>query len=336
MASPSAGRTSETSAAPGPRASAAPKEPVLRGPVAVVVGSCNIDLVASCDRLPFVGETVAGHDLEVVVGGKGVNQAIAAARAGARCRFVGAIGDDTHANRIRAALDAAGVDTTRLRRLAGPSGTALILVDRAGNNLIAVVPGANGRVTALAEDDREVIGSADVLVAQLELPIETVVAAVVAARGRGVPVVLNAAPARPVPTELLAATEVLVVNEHEGVQLAGASASAVDDVGRLLLATVPRVVVTLGAEGAAYFDRSGARLHVPAPRVAAVDTTAAGDTFTGVLAVAFAEAQPILRALQLACAAASLCVERRGATPSIPDRAATQARWAAAYGPADG
>ena len=294
-----------------------------------VVGSCNIDLVARGAALPRPGETVMARSLATIVGGKGSNQAIAAARAGARCAIIAAVGDDVYADAIRATLREAGVDTSALRTVPGPSGTALIVVDDDGQNSIVVIPGANAALTTLTEPDSAVIGEADAVLFQLEVPIETVVAAATRAHGLRV---LNAAPARPLPHELLDAIDLLVVNETEATAIVPASRPGAG-LRAALLRVVPRVAITIGADGVLYADRDGAHLEVAAPKVTAVDTTAAGDTFTGVLATALAERRPTREALELACAAASLCVETAGASTSIPMRSAIDARWAATYAP---
>jgi ribokinase len=299
----------------------------VTSPAVVVVGSCNLDLVARCATLPAPGETVLARSFISVVGGKGANQAIAAARAGARCALVGAVGDDAAAARIRDALVTAGVDVTGLRSIAGPSGTALIFVDDAGENSIVVVSGANATLAALGDADRAIVAAADAVLFQLEVPLAMVSDAASIARGLRV---LNAAPARPLPAELLRRIDLLVVNAQEAELLAPGSATREDGGG--LLKLVPRVALTLGADGVRYADRAGTRCRVEAPRVTVVDTTAAGDTFTAVLATALAEPRPMRQALELACAAASLCVETAGASSSIPDRAAIDARWASAYG----
>ncbi len=293
----------------------------------VVVGSCNVDLVARCATLPRPGETVLARSFEAVVGGKGANQAIAAARAGARCSMIGAVGDDPNAARIRSTLSGAGVATERLRTVAGPSGTALIAVDDAGQNIIVVAPGANGRLVELDQEDTRAIADGDVVVFQLEIPIETVIAAASGARGLRL---LNAAPARPLPAALCASIDLLVVNEEEARAVA-ADADGVDRALDALTGLVPRVAVTLGADGVRYADRTGERIEVLPPRVRAVDTTAAGDAFTGMLATALGEGRPTREALELACAAGSLCVERPGASTSIPHRAEVDARWTATY-----
>lgn len=294
----------------------------------VVVGSCNIDLVARVATLPQPGETVLARSFATVVGGKGANQAIAAGRAGASCAIVGAVGDDAYAEGIRATLREAAVDVGGLRTVAGPSGTALIFVDDAAENSIVVISGANSTLTTLAAGDLKIIDQADAVLFQLEIPIEIIVAAATRAHGLRV---LNAAPARPLPDELLEVIDLLVVNEAEATAIVRASRPG-EDLRAALLRLVPRVAVTIGADGVVYADRDGAHLEVAAPKVRAVDTTAAGDTFTGVLATVLAERRPTREALELACAAASLCVETAGASTSIPSRPAIDARWAATYG----
>lgn len=291
-----------------------------------VVGSCNVDLVARCATLPRAGETVAARSLTTVVGGKGANQAIAAARAGARTSMVGAVGDDANAALIRETLREAGVSTRGIRAVPGPSGTALIAVDDAGENSIVIVAGANGALVALEGGDLETVSDADVMLFQLEVPVSITCEAAQRARGLRV---LNAAPAGVLPPELLADVDLLVVNETEAEALSPGSSR--DPGLRGLVDLVPRVALTVGAEGVRYADRDGIRLRVRAPKVIAVDTTAAGDTFTGMLATALGERREIREALELACAAASLCVETLGASSSIPDRAATLARWSSAY-----
>jgi ribokinase len=263
-----------------------------------------------------------------IPGGKGGNQAIAAARAGAHCGIIAAVGDDSHAALIRAALDGAGVDTAELRTVGGPSGIALIVVDDSGGNSIVVVPGANGRLTSLSTTQLAMIGAADVILLQLEIPLETVIAAGGAARGLRV---LNAAPARSLPAELVRVIDLLVVNEEEAAVIAGRREDAEREATRLLDLT-PRVAITLGADGVLYRDREGARHRITAPRAQAVDSTAAGDTFAGVLAATLGAGLPIAHALEMACAAASLAVESLGASSSIPTRAAIDARWESAYG----
>jgi ribokinase len=296
-------------------------------PRVVVAGSANMDLIATAPALPRPGETVLGRDFAMGPGGKGANQAIAASRAGGRCTFLGAIGSDSFGVTLRARLTASSVDTSLVRTAYGASGVALIMVDAAGENAIVVTPGANGSFTGLTAPELAAIAAADVLVCQLEVPVETVTAAAVAGRAAGARVVLNAAPARPLPAELLAAVDLLVVNEGEAVTLSGRGR----DDPAALLGTVPRAVLTLGADGAWYADREGPATPVPAPVVDTVDSTAAGDAFTGALAVAWGEDRPILDAVRWACAAGAACVRRLGAYHALPHRAEIDELYAATY-----
>jgi ribokinase len=290
----------------------------------IVVGSANMDLVGIAPRLPRPGETLLGDDFVMVPGGKGANQAIAAARAGAACTFLGAIGSDAFGVTLKARLSASGVDTELLRVSYGTSGVAVVMVDRAGENSIIVSPGANRTFIGLTDAEIAAIGAADVLLCQLEIPIETVTAAARAARAAGVRVVLNAAPARELPAELTDAVDLLVVNEVEAQTITGATR----DDPQPLLAVVPRVVMTQGADGAWYGDRDGVAARVPRVEVQTVDTTAAGDAFTGALAVAWAEGRDLVDAVRWACAAGAACVTRVGASNSLPTRAAINALYA--------
>lgn len=297
-----------------------------------VLGSANMDLVAYAPVAPRLGETVTGESFRTVPGGKGANQAVAAARAGGAVAMVGAVGEDDFGGRLRAALDEAGVDTARLRTVPGPSGIAQITVDGAGHNAIVVVPGANGTVTSLAPEDEAAIGAAGALLLQLELPLAGVLAGARAARERGVRTVLTPAPARPLPEELLAAVDLLVPNEYEAAALSGEQDPRA--AARALLDAVPEVVVTLGAAGCLYAVRGREPLAVPALEAEAVDTTAAGDTFVGALAVALGEGRAADEALAWATAAAALSVGRAGASSSMPHRPAIDAlaaRAAAAH-----
>ncbi|MBB5828319.1 ribokinase [Micromonospora carbonacea] len=282
-----------------------------------VVGSANMDLVATAGALPRPGETVLGSDFVMVPGGKGANQAVAATRAGASCAFLGAIGSDAFGVTLRARITAAGVDTGHLRVVYGASGVALVMVSADGENAILVTPGANAAFTGLTEAELSAVRDADVLVAQLEIPVATVTEAALAARAAGTRVILNAAPARHVPAELLDAVDLLVVNETEARMLTGAGR---DDPGALL-ALVPRAVLTLGGAGAWYVARDAAPVHVPAVRVEVVDSTAAGDAFTAALAVAWGEGRDLRAAVHWAAAAGAACVRRLGASVALPSRA---------------
>ncbi len=280
-------------------------------PQITVLGSINMDLVARTPRLPSPGETVLGTGFCAVPGGKGSNQAIAAARAGGDVTFLGAVGSDAFADELGDALRGAGVRTDRLRRVTGPSGIAVISVDDDAENTIIVVPGANGTVTTLSEADRRAVTDAAMLMVQLEIPLDTVTTAAGIAARAGVPVLLNPSPARPLPAELLAAVTVLVLNEGEAAVL-----------GAQAVAGVPHVVTTLGAAGARYRGPRENVIDVPAPRVVPVDTTGAGDAFTGALAVAWSEGAAPEAALRRACAAGALATTIDGASNSSPTRAA--------------
>jgi ribokinase len=307
----------------------------------VVVGSANMDLVATAPTLPRPGETVLGHDFTQVPGGKGANQAIAAARAGASVQFIGAIGSDSFGVTLRARLSASTVDCSLLRVVYGASGVALVVVDGGGENAIVVAPGANGAFTGLTEAELAAIGAADVLLCQLEIPVETVTAAAQAARAAGTRVLLNAAPARTLPDELLGAVDLLVVNQVEAAGLSrlgplgvDAGDEPVDDPLTLLealLEDVPRVVLTQGAAGAWYGTRDGEPVHVPAPVVTAVDTTAAGDAFTAALAVGWGEGRELVDAVRWASAAGAAAVRRLGASIALPNRSTIEDLYSATY-----
>lgn len=288
-------------------------------PEVVVVGSANVDQVLQVARIPGPGETVLSHGLSTARGGKGQNQAVAAARAGASTAFIAAVGDDGFGRSTRDGLVSDGIDVTNLRVVDAPTGTALIAVDPHGENTIIVEAGANALLTDFRAEERAAIEVARVLVLQLEIPLETVAAAIEAAP-EGCSVVLNAAPIRDLPDELLAGLDVLIVNEHEAAHLADAR-PGVD-----LTSLVPLVIVTLGADGAVAYSRGSGELRVAAPRVTAVDATGAGDTFCGALCAALAEGRAIAEALAFAVTAASISVETSGAVPSIPQRSAIDAR----------
>jgi ribokinase len=282
----------------------------------VVAGSANMDLVGLAERLPLPGETVLGDDFVMMPGGKGANQAIAAARAGGHAVFLGAIGSDAFGVTLNARLNAAGVDTVHVRTSYGASGVAVIMVDRAGENSILVSPGANSTFTDLTEAEERVIAGGDVLLCQQEIPVGTVIAACRAARAGGTRTILNAAPARELPADLLANVDLLVVNEVEAQAITG---SEEPDMAALL-ALVPRVVLTMGGAGSRYAERDGRDEHVPAFPVEATDTTAAGDAFTGALAVAWGEGRDLVEAVRWANAAGAVCVRQLGASNALPTR----------------
>jgi ribokinase len=285
-------------------------------PRIAVLGSANMDLVAYVATAPRRGETVFGREFRTVPGGKGANQAIAAARAGGDVRMIGAVGDDAFGAELRATLERSGVDTAGLRTVPGPTGTAHIVVDDEGGNAIVVVPSANAAVTGPGAG---ALDGCAALLLQLEVPLAAVIAAAAAARAAGARVVLTPAPARPLPAELLARVDLLVPNEHEASALTGlADPSAA---AAALLDQVPAVVVTLGAAGCLYAARGARPVRVPGRAVRAVDSTAAGDTFVGALAVALGEGRPVRAALEWASAAAALSVQRPGASSAMPTRA---------------
>ncbi len=271
----------------------------------VVVGSISMDQVTVTGRRPEPGETVLGTGFEMVPGGKGSNQAIAARRAGSEVEFVGAVGRDLFADRLRAVLDDAGVGTKQLRSVDGPSGIATIIVDTSGENSIIVVPASNATVTELTEADLATIAAADVLLCQLEIPVDTVLAAARHARAHGTAVLLNPSPVQQLSPELWAAVDIAVVNKGEAAELGSA------------LDTVPHVVTTLGGDGAHYRGPDG-EFDTPGVAVEVVDTTGAGDTFTGALAAHWHEGPRT--ALSWACAAGALATTKLGASASIPQR----------------
>lgn len=286
-----------------------------------VVGSCNVDFVVPVPKLPGPGETVLGGDHLRFPGGKGANQSVAAAKLGSRVAFVGCVGDDSLAPTIVSALDGVGVDTSWLRRVPDvPSGIALITVAEDGENTIAVSPGANARVApADIEAAAPVLSGAAVTLVQLEISLDAVTAAVRAAGGR---VVLNPAPARELPADLLASVDVLVPNRSELGVLARAPEPSTPDEAAALAATLagPRaVVVTLGADGALVVE-GGKATHVPATEVTAVDTTGAGDAFCGALADGLARGENLVAAAEWAVRVAGVSTTRWGAQSS-PTRA---------------
>jgi ribokinase len=291
-----------------------------------VLGSTNMDLVAYVAKAPQRGETVTGREFRTIPGGKGANQAVAAAHAGSDVSMIGAVGADAFGSQLRTTLEHSGVDTDHLRTTEGPSGTAHIVVDDEGGNAIVVVPGANATVDHLAPGDEALIAGADALLLQLEIPLAAVLAGAEAARRHGVRTILTPSPVQPLPPELLASIDLLVPDEHEAAALTGLTDPR--DAATALLDQVPEVVVTLGAAGSLYAARGAEPLAVPAPRVTAVDSTGAGDTFVGTLAVALAEGRPMRAALAWASTAASLSVQRAGASSSMPYRSEIDAQAA--------
>jgi len=291
----------------------------------VVVGSSNTDMIVKLHHLPKPGETVSGGAFSTAAGGKGANQAVAAARAGAEVGFVARVGEDSFGEQAIAGFVGDGIDVRHVTRdSASPSGVALIFVDDGGENCIAVAPGANGGLTPEdVEAAEELINGADAVVMQLETPLESVERAAALAREHGVRVILNPAPARPLSDELLGNVSILTPNESEAELLTGVQvtddASAEMAAQALAAKGVEAVILTLGSRGAYVFE-SGSGELVPGFEVQAVDTTAAGDVFNGTLAVGLAEGMPLAQAVRFANAAGALSVTKLGAQPSAPTR----------------
>jgi len=277
-----------------------------------VIGSANLDLVATTERLPAPGETVLGDTFAEHAGGKGLNQAVAAARAGATTAFCAAVGDDDAARQLLATMAADSIDSSAVRVIVTvPTGRALIGVSASAENSIIVVAGANAELAAA-----DVVASASnarVVLAQLEVPVATIAAALAAARTAGATTVLNPAPAQPLSAELISLCDVIIPNEHEVEILGG--------VDSLFALGAKAIVVTLGSRGAELCTPDGARTLVPAFAVTPVDTTAAGDAFCGSFAAAISNGTSLIDALRFAAAGAGLTTTRAGAVPSIPHRA---------------
>ena len=289
-----------------------------------VFGSINMDLIATTARLPKPGETVAGNGFATAAGGKGANQALAARRAGRYVHMAGAVGKDGFAADALALLDDAGTDLSLVKHVDGPTGTALILVGGDGENMIAVVPGANGLVTA--GDAETAVGrmnEGDILMLQLEVPVDAVERALSAGRAKGITSILNLAPLIPDAPRLGRLADIVIANETEfdlyadALGLAGGSRE--DRMHAFSAETGRTVVVTLGGDGVAAVE-AGRLLRVPALPVTPVDTVGAGDTFCGYLAAGLSEGLPLQQALARAAAAGSLACTRNGAQPSIPLR----------------
>ncbi len=271
-------------------------------PKVTVLGSINMDLTTTTARLPRAGETVLGDTFQISQGGKGANQAIASARSGAKTTFLGAVGDDEFADQLVSTVRYAGVNVDAIRRTTGASGVAAITVDSHGENSIVVVAGANTQLRELTEDELTLITDADIMLCQLEIPIDTVIEAAAHGRAHGTLVMLNPSPVQDLPDALIEAVDILVVNEAEA-----------EAVGADVMTRIDHVVTTRGASGALYRgpERSVA---VPTPTVNAVDTTGAGDAFAGALAAKWMRGPE--EAVRYACAAGACAATRRGAGSS--------------------
>lgn len=293
----------------------------------VVLGSANMDLVVRQPRWVTPGETMFGSGFSTGPGGKGLNQAVACARAGARVAFVGAVGRDDFGDRLRTRLAEEGADVTGLRTVADdPTGIAAITVTDDGENAIVVVPGANA-VAELTADDERAIRAASFLVVQLERPVDLLAEALRIARAAGVTTVLTPAPVRAGLDELIGLSDILVPNEGEAIELTGAADA--EEAARALSTRAGTVVVTRGSRGALVAREGALVATVPALRVQPVDTTAAGDTFVGVLVAWLTAGATTDAAIEAATAAAAIAVTRAGAADSMPTRAEIVNRLAA-------
>jgi ribokinase len=297
-----------------------------QGPVSrvVIVGSLNIDLVVNVDRLPGSGETVFGNSLERHPGGKGLNQAVAAARLGATVSMIGAVGDDGSGEWLRRVVIEEGIDDSGISVAPGTSGTAVIEVEPRGENRIIVVAGANETLTAEAVRTAiESFNDVAVVLTQSEVPVEAVRAAMAAGRAAGAKTILNPAPARDYPSDILANVDILIPNEHEAAEMSGLETGSALDTIEVAQELNTRgalcVVITRGERGAVW-STAGNSGQAAAFRVSAIDTVAAGDAFCGGMATAISMGIPFSEALRWASAAGALTATRRGAVPSLPTR----------------
>ncbi|MFM7331372.1 MAG: ribokinase [Brachymonas sp.] len=292
---------------------------VLTTPMILVAGSANLDFVVRAAHIPAPGETVLGRDFQTFPGGKGANQAVACARAGgANTAMLAAFGADDFAKPLKASLTQAGIT---LHEVVSHqcTGTAFICVSKEGENAITVAPGANEDLQPAHWQHVAKAQAISHLLMQLETPVPTVLAFAQAARAQGVQVVLNAAPARALPAELLSAIDLLIVNEGELAGLAGAQGSLQDQLQRMVAQGIATVIVTLGAQGCLALHQ-GQFVQQAAFKIEVVDTTAAGDTFCGALVACLAQGAELSKAMQTACAASALACTKLGAQSSIPTR----------------
>ena len=298
-------------------------------PAVLVIGSSNTDLIIKLARLPQPGETILGGEFGHAAGGKGANQAVAAARAGGAVTFLACVGRDANGAAALAGFAADGINVKHVtRHPTRPSGVALILVDRKGENCIAVAAGANDQLSpAAVRQAKQAFRRTQIVLLQLETPLPTIMAAAQLAAAAGARLVLNPAPARSLPARLLKRIYLLTPHAGEAERLTGVAVAdavtAARAADRLRARGVQNVIITMGARGA-FVAGNGGRQWIPGFKVKAVDATGAGDVFNGALVVALAEGQPLLEAARLASAAAAISVTRFGAQPSAPTRAEIQ------------
>lgn len=286
----------------------------------VVVGSSNTDMTIKANRLPAPGETILGGDFNMGPGGKGANQAVAAARLGGDVTFICKVGNDLFGDNAIKGYEKDGIDTSHVLRSCKPSGVALIMVDDKGENVISVAPGANGDLTpADIESVKDVLESADYVILQLEIPVESTMTAAKIAHKAGACVILNPAPAATLPDELFQYVSIITPNQTEMALLTGIQDDVDAMVAKLSAMGVGTVVMTRGSKGCALYS-DGVTELIPAQKVEAVDATAAGDTFCGALCVALNEGLSLHDSVVFATKASALTVQRMGAQNSIPYR----------------
>lgn len=289
----------------------------------LVIGSLNMDLVVQTSRLPQAGETLAGSEFHMIPGGKGANQAVAASRSGADTHLIGCVGEDAFGELMLESLRIANVDVKGVSQLSSIStGTATIIVEGDGENRIIIIPGANGKVTYdLVEQKWDQIARSDMVILQHEIPLTTIHRIIKNCQQKQIPVLLNPAPMYPIPMDILAALDTLVVNEAEAAALTGDSIKSFDtakeSARKIMQLGVKTVIITLGENGSILLDNKGFIYH-PGYKVPVVDTTAAGDTFVGAYAASKSEGRSSAKALEYACAASAIAVTRLGAQTSIP------------------